>query len=393
MLHGTHLPSIGAGEIAALIDQQVAEDRHIELKRELPDRSGKGKGGLDKVKREFAADISAFANSAGGDVVFGVDEVDGVASGIVPVTGIDMDATLRWMTQVINAQLDPTPVPMPDFRVIDINGGNVLVVRVPKSFTGPHMIKQTGRFFARRGAMKLPMDASELRLAFSGAESWGEKAERFRMQRIGRVVAEDLPCGSFPAGARMVTHLIPFSAFSTGLGVDVRHLGKSSSGIEPPINAGWGPRYNLDGVCIVGSSHGTNLSYVQFFRSGIVEVVAPLDMPGHKALYLPRVENMAMQALERYVQPVVDQGASLPVAVLVTVVGASGHQALYSPTPGWDDPKTIEDDLVMLPSTLVGDIKRDPREALRDTFYSLYQACGYERSFSYDDQGNWVRKE
>ena len=43
---------------------------------------------LTKDKREFLADVTAFANAAGGDLVFGVSTRDGVAA---QVEGIELD--------------------------------------------------------------------------------------------------------------------------------------------------------------------------------------------------------------------------------------------------------------------------------------------------------------
>ncbi len=51
-------------DIEALVTDAVPEDRTIEYKQQLP-------GGTDEDKREFLADVSSFANAAGGDVLYG----------------------------------------------------------------------------------------------------------------------------------------------------------------------------------------------------------------------------------------------------------------------------------------------------------------------------------
>jgi hypothetical protein len=69
------LEDLSLGHIEGLKDNGIAESRHIEFKSTCV-------GGSDKDRREFVADVTAFANALGGDIVFGVAEEDGVASGV-----------------------------------------------------------------------------------------------------------------------------------------------------------------------------------------------------------------------------------------------------------------------------------------------------------------------
>ena len=54
-------------DIDGLVTNQVKEGRTTEYKQELP-------SGRDADKKEFLADVSSFANAAGGDLVYGVVE-------------------------------------------------------------------------------------------------------------------------------------------------------------------------------------------------------------------------------------------------------------------------------------------------------------------------------
>ncbi len=40
----------------------------------------------DKPKQEFLKDVAALANAAGGDIVYGVSEINGKANAIVPIS-------------------------------------------------------------------------------------------------------------------------------------------------------------------------------------------------------------------------------------------------------------------------------------------------------------------
>ncbi|MCK5240903.1 ATP-binding protein [bacterium] len=51
-----------------MISNQIQESRTIEYKESLP-------GNSDQDKREFLADISSFANAAGGDLLYGITKL------------------------------------------------------------------------------------------------------------------------------------------------------------------------------------------------------------------------------------------------------------------------------------------------------------------------------
>jgi len=61
------LEDIGEVELDSLIANGVPEGKTIEYKKVLP-------GNFDGDKKEFLADVSSFANTAGGDLIFGIDE-------------------------------------------------------------------------------------------------------------------------------------------------------------------------------------------------------------------------------------------------------------------------------------------------------------------------------
>jgi predicted HTH transcriptional regulator len=69
----SHIPfdEISEAHIDELIESERAESFYIEYKRE-------SYGGSEKDHTEFLADISSFANAAGGDLLIGIKAVDGV---------------------------------------------------------------------------------------------------------------------------------------------------------------------------------------------------------------------------------------------------------------------------------------------------------------------------
>ena len=75
-----HIPvdQIDEGQLQRLLDAQAAETRDIEYKRETYGRT-------DRDIAEYLADISSFANTAGGDLIIGMSEQNGVPTGFAPL--------------------------------------------------------------------------------------------------------------------------------------------------------------------------------------------------------------------------------------------------------------------------------------------------------------------
>jgi len=61
------LARIDAAQLETLRADAVREGRQLEYKETLP-------GNSDDDKREFLSDVTSFANAAGGDLIFGLQE-------------------------------------------------------------------------------------------------------------------------------------------------------------------------------------------------------------------------------------------------------------------------------------------------------------------------------
>src|ERR1043166_1533322 len=94
------LESITEQDLLDLIANKVREDKRIEFKVALP-------GNSDKEKKEFLADVSSFANASGGDLIFGMDEQNGVASQLVGLQLTSVEAEILRLENVLRDGLDP----------------------------------------------------------------------------------------------------------------------------------------------------------------------------------------------------------------------------------------------------------------------------------------------
>jgi predicted HTH transcriptional regulator len=64
-------------------------------------------GGSHDDRREFLADVSAFANGAGGDIVYGITEQEGVADAAPGITLADADQEKLRLADLIRSALEP----------------------------------------------------------------------------------------------------------------------------------------------------------------------------------------------------------------------------------------------------------------------------------------------
>lgn len=121
-------------ELCQMITNQIEENLHLDYK---------GAGSLAKTdgkKKEIAKDISAFANSDGGVVIYGISEYDEKALNHLPEKLDPIDRTVitkEWLEQVINSKIQPKingltihPIPL-------ASAANhvAYVVNIPKSNT------------------------------------------------------------------------------------------------------------------------------------------------------------------------------------------------------------------------------------------------------------------
>jgi len=117
----------------------------------------------DKKKNEVSKDVSAFANSAGGTIVYGIIE-KGHLPEVIDTRFDPNVVTKEWLEQVINSiqrRIDGVRI-----NQVELNRsrpGKVLyVVYIPQSYRAPHMANDY-RFYKRFNFESRPMEEYEVR--------------------------------------------------------------------------------------------------------------------------------------------------------------------------------------------------------------------------------------
>jgi len=120
------IDAIDEAILQALVDNQVAERRDLEFKRDLPGRN-------DEQVREFLADITSLANAQGGDLIYGIEDENGIAAGLPGVEVADHDAEILRLESSLQANVAPRLVGVRTHWVALANGRGAIVLRVPAS--------------------------------------------------------------------------------------------------------------------------------------------------------------------------------------------------------------------------------------------------------------------
>lgn len=157
------LATANEAHFTALVAAQVSEGTYLDFKRDLPRLDGAG-------RHEFLADVSAFANSSGGDIIYGIDEDgEGRAAALVPQVG-NADEEARRFQDVLMNGIEPR-VPGLQVLAVPVAAGFVLVIRVPQSWAGPHRVRSNQHFFIRENGRKRQLEVPEIRGLFCGQTS------------------------------------------------------------------------------------------------------------------------------------------------------------------------------------------------------------------------------
>lgn len=144
------------GDLDALVG--LPEGQVIEFKREIAIE-----GREQRV--ELLKDLTGMGNGGGGAIVFGIAEAaDGVAES---VTLLQDRATVGRVEDLVRSSVSP-PL-LAEYRLIEHEGGFVLVVDVQRSPLGPYMVQAFGqaRYFTRVGTRTFPMSEPQVRDAYA----------------------------------------------------------------------------------------------------------------------------------------------------------------------------------------------------------------------------------
>jgi hypothetical protein len=377
--------------LRSLIESRIAEGQAIEFKRIINVSD-------TNAKKNLCAEIASFANASGGDVVFGIDEKEGIASELVALPDFDADRTQLQLRQIFDSNIEP-PVPGLQFCPVELGRKQfALVLRIPRSWARPHaLLGEVLQFLIRDGNRRRAFRLQELREAFGLSASIAARMKQFRAERIGSLATGDTPV---PMSGRMllVLHVMPQSAFDAPHSVDVSLLMENNTLIWPMHDTGFSKKLNFDGV--VSYFPGEYLphrmkevtSYVQVFRDGCVEAVTTEifrdDVEVPKVIF-HTYETVVEKTLRNHLNLLQKLGIEPPIFVSLGFIGANDYSLLLPGQFGLEKSSSpIGRDVLIIPETPVYAYSSTYYEVLKESFDRVCQTCGQSGSINYKN-GKW----
>ena len=260
------------------------------------------------------------------------------------------------------------------------------------------------RFYSRTSAGKYLLDVAELRTAFEQAGTFAERAERFWSARVLKIVAGQTPIPLLDS-PKLILHLLPGVSFNAAFQVDLTQASRQDSDLYTPmgVNYSFRQRFNFDGYFSYSerTPEGVAESYLQLFRSGILETVdsyslrpRPVVQPGTEHIIpLTFTEKVLLKAVERGLHLYRVFEVTPPIGIKVAIMGIKGYRVIdpdrtrYSYTD-----KVLEHEELLFPDVLLQDFNEKPSRLLRPLFDTLWQAGGFAKSLNYDESGDRVER-
>ena len=381
----------------SLVEDRASEGSRLDFKRDLYDPRN------DPGKAEWAKDVTALANTAGGTLFFGIREEDGTAVEVcgVPSAGLDQEASR--LTNLLHTWTSPRVAPNVDITTVDLGDGRaVMVVEVQRSWARPHAVLRPGQhamsFYRRASRESLPLDPVEVAELIRESQSLPSRLDAFHADRVAAVAAGEMP---FPLASEhhYVFTVTPWRAMrpnpvSLQVAARPRGLLRSMSALRP----------TLEGLAEATTAEFLNekkpvFEQAQLHRTGPIEFVGSLapfmgqiddgrDVFSYLNLEWVLVEH-ACAAFEALNELEIEG----PVSAGLTLLGVRG--LLHFAGEGRLRPRVAEVRRPTLHVPRVDVLDRPPPEtqpvahALRPMFDILAQAMGYLRSRSFQDDGTW----
>lgn len=437
MLHKA-INTITEADLQRLVDEGRREDVQLEFKQTLP-------GNSDDGKKEFLKDVTAMANSSGGDIIYGIREdrsnpdEAGKAAELVGVgsSGIGADAAKLWMTELLNSSVEERILGVAIHDVQLSAGGYALVVRVPKSWNSPHVVRHKNhwRFYARNSAGVYAMNVTELRAAFLLTDTLSQRMEEFRRGRLSEITEQVYPglrhdsdwTESPPSDklhkrtSALVIHLQAFDSVKPGYALDIANALNAEGESLRLCGDDYGEprkRLNFDGF-LVSNDNG----YLQVYRSGATEEVNLGEMTNNldgntfdvHCFGATELDRAIFKGVGRRLALLKSLGVASPILVSLSLINVKGCKLFLRYFTYVGDQRSnyhyklsehsIDRARLSLSGIVVDDLQELPLEGnvgdapqywftaqglMRPYCDSVWNAAGYPRSSYFDMEGKWL---
>lgn len=366
-------------DIRDLIDNKTPEGRQLDYKERLPSNH-------PAEKEEFLKLVCSFANTDGGDIIYGISDEckEGQPTGLPEkIVGLKasessiIDRDKNRLQDIINRGISPQVT----FQTQEVrcSEGEVLIIRVEKSWSPPHIVQERSGFFHRNGSQCQKMDYQMIKNAFLVQSSYAAQAERFQEERLSLIESYQTPI-RLKEGPKIVLHLFPLSSFQVNHLINLTKIHNHPL-LPDLLSAGSVDyKYNAEGFLIYACQRDkekTN-NYAQIFRNGVIESLMVCDPEISIGVWF---QHGIKEQLEKYQKLLSNIDVYSPLIIRVGLLGVKGvtvkkrneYLDSFNPVP-------IDRDRLFLPYIVLENTSSDLDNQLRPMFDALWQASGWPDS-------------
>lgn len=377
---------INAGWLKDLVESKVEEGKHIDFKHAIDVKD-------PQKKLAYATDLVSFANSSGGNIVYGVSEKNGSAQSLCGIQSKDVDGEKRKLIQIAENWVEPK-IPGLHLVSLEVDEKKFLVLHVPESWNAPHMVcgNEQTLFKMRQGSQNTIMDIEQIRAAFLLGRDEISRFNELMSRRVQEVISFQ---GSEMLQSRgfVISHVVPISAIRSRTVLSSDDLEKSRGEFQSqPFHTGRA-RFNLEGYLqsrIEDQQEGYGW-YIQVFRNGMLEFVDTQSLwyqlrDNNTSIDTLEIEALITKFAHRSMKYLNECQVPGPYYLFLTITDLSGcsigedERRLRSSAS-----RTIRQNPLKLPevSLIAGDLGQVSKN-LRPLFDTLWQASGFRACSNYN---------
>ena len=383
--------------LESLIKNGIEENIHLDYKEKLGNNA------------EIAKDLSSFANSDGGNIIYGIREVNNKPTEIIPINQPNLREKLDLIARNgIDPSLDVRIFPI-DVN-IECDEGQVILIYIPRKYPILHQAIKRGKYYKRTEFTSSPMSNFEIETAFKLVYNYEERINSIYQNRL-----HELNNGKYhiniPNQTRMLIHMISIDVLIANKSLDLELVFNSFNDYLKPPDCTYGReiKRNFHGLlvsCGPDPNSDTYVGYVQLYRNGMIEAIdISLLKPTtqlHGRGYNKPVKILGMWILEKniidsckmYLNALEKIGAGLPIFLYISFTHLKGYKISLAP---YRDPllsrnsDVTKRDEILLPRIKIDSFKIDFEEKLKISFDIFWNAFNQPSSRNYDENGRFIK--